>query len=121
MFHRKLFLAACLCLAASLPAFGQGAGYLFQLTETAAGNFYPYVETANPLNPVVGSAIGPAGVAQVIAKPDGSKFYLLSTSGAGSVQSVDATFTKFNTVNLAGASVNTPVTTAVMTPRICFT
>src|ERR1700749_1417665 len=116
MFHRKLFLAASLCVTLSLTAFGQGAGYLFQLTENAAGNFYPYIETANPLNPVVANAIGPAGVSQVIAKPDGSKFYLLGTSGAGSVQSVDATFTKFNTVNLTGASVNAPVTTAVVTP-----
>ncbi|MGD1096972.1 MAG: Ig-like domain-containing protein, partial [Bryobacteraceae bacterium] len=83
----------------------QGAGYLFQLSgaSSTGGNFYPYLETANPFNPVVENAVGPAGVSQVIAKPDGTKFYLLGTSGANALQSVNASFTTFTSINGLGA------------------
>src|ERR1700730_16291336 len=98
MFVRKTILAICVCVATSAIGFGQGAGYLFQLSGSASpnGNYYPYLETANPFNPVVGNALGPSGVTQVISKPDGSKFYLMGTSGANALQSVNSSFTSGN-------------------------
>src|SRR5580704_8257632 len=98
MSNFKLSFAACLCVAASTTTFGQnqGVGYLFQFsnpltTTSPSQQFFGYVANANPLSPIV-TANGPSGIARIIPKPDGSKFYLIGSSGATAVQSANSTF-----------------------------
>jgi len=100
---RNVTLAAGVCLAASLAAFGQpGVGYLFQLpgqNSSSSTPIYGYPYAANPLTPTI-DTLGPNGTYQVVAKPDGSGFYVLGTT----LQIANQSFTNFTTVNgISGA------------------
>jgi uncharacterized protein (TIGR03437 family) len=83
-------------LAAISAAYGQGTtnnqgqSYLLQLpgATVSNGTFIGFLDNANPLTSFV-TTTGPAGLTRVIAKPDGSKFYLV---GTGAVQSIDGAF-----------------------------
>ncbi len=114
MIQRNIFFVVCVCLAASVSALAApGDGILFQLpgfnSQSARILGYPYL--ANPFNPSI-DVFGPAGAGLVLAKPDGSKFYVLGNSGTTSLQSADATFTNFRSVN----GLSAPPTTLALTP-----
>jgi len=115
MFNRNFLLAAVVSIAASLAAFAQGpgTGYIFQVpgASSSSAQLAGYIETANPLTAAINTS-GPAGVFKIIAKPDGSKFYLLGSSGANALQSVDSTFTNFKSIN----GIGTAPTAAALTP-----
>lgn len=116
MSHRNLSFAVCVCLAASVAAFGQanqGTGYLFQYAgyPSSSGQFLGYVATGN-LNVSINTT-GTAGLSQIIAKPDGTKFYLIGSGATTtSLQSADSSFTNFKSINGFGS---TP-TSAAITP-----
>jgi uncharacterized protein (TIGR03437 family) len=114
MLNRNVSLAVCLCLAASVVALGQpGAAYVFLLPGiTSQGSriqTYPYA--ANPFNPSA-DVLGPQGAAQVFAKPDGTRFYILGSGGNTSLQSTDQNLTSFRSINGLGA----PPTSIAITP-----
>ncbi len=93
---RNLTLAVGVCLAAGV-AFGQpGVGYLFQLPGQGSTNAqivgYPYA--ASPLAPGV-NTLGPNGTYQILAKPDGSGYYVLGST----LQIAGQNFTTFTSVN----------------------
>jgi uncharacterized protein (TIGR03437 family) len=103
---RNLTLAVGVCLAAAV-AFGQpGAGYLFQLPGPGSSNAqivgYPYA--ASPLTPSV-TTLGPNGTYQIVAKPDGSGYYVLGAT----LQIANPSFTTFTSVN---GIANTPTAVA---------
>lgn len=110
---RNITLAASVFVAASVAAFGQpGAGYVFQLPgrNTSNGQIYGYPYAANPLSnsPSAGgvSSQGPNGTYQIVAKPDGSGYYVLGST----LQIANPSFTTFTSVN--GIS-GTPAAVAV--------
>ena len=117
MFNRNTYLTLLVYVAALSAAFGQnggtaapGSGLMFQLPGigSTSGQFIGYLENANPLNPSI-SATGPAGTAQLLLKPDGSKVFMIGTS----VQSIDGAF------SIAPSSVNGlvgPPTAAAISP-----
>lgn len=93
MLNRFVSLVAFVCLA--VAAFGQpcntpGASCLFQQpgTNQNSGGFVVVPAGSSALN-VLASPTGPIGLSYVIAKPDGSKFYLVSPS---QIQSIDGAF-----------------------------
>ncbi len=97
---RNLTLAVSVCLAASVAAFGQpGAGYVFQLpgqnTTNAQIVGYPYA--ANPLTASI-NTLGPNGTYQIVAKPDGTGYYVLGAT----LQIANPAFTTFTTINGIG-------------------
>jgi uncharacterized protein (TIGR03437 family) len=97
MFNRNVTLAAAVCVAASVAAFGQaGAGYVFQIPGSNTTNSqivgYPYA--ANPLAPSI-NTLGPNGTYQIVAKPDGTGYYILGAT----LQIANPTFTTFTSVN----------------------
>ena len=117
MSNRNVSLAIGVCLAASISVLAQtnqGVGYLFQLpgASSSGGQFFPFLETANPFNPIISTAVGPSGTFEILPLPAGNKFYLIGTSGANGLQSVDPTFTNFHSVNGLGAA----PTAAAVTP-----
>ncbi|HVO99451.1 MAG TPA: Ig-like domain-containing protein [Bryobacteraceae bacterium] len=96
MFKRNLVFAA-LCLAAGSAVFGQpGTGYVFQIPGAGTTNAqivgYPY--SSSPLSPTI-NTLGPNGTTQIVAKPDGTGYYVLGTT----LQIADPTFTTFTTIN----------------------
>jgi uncharacterized protein (TIGR03437 family) len=102
MFNRNVTLAAVVCIAAGVAAFGQpGAGFVFQLPGTGSSSVqivgYPYA--ANPLTGNVSAggvnASGPTGTYQIIGKPDGTGFYVLGST----LQVANNGFTTFSTIN----------------------
>jgi uncharacterized protein (TIGR03437 family) len=105
MLNRNVPLVVCLSMSLG-AAFGQtnnqGNGYVFEFanTATASGQFQGFLYNATSIsNPVVngtGNSAGPVGASQVIAKPDGSKFYIL---GGGGLETLDATFSNPKTIN----------------------
>jgi uncharacterized protein (TIGR03437 family) len=116
MSHRNLSFAVCVCLAATVAAFGQanqGTGYLFQFAgyPSTSSQFLGYVATGN-LNASINTS-GPSGISQIIPKPDGSKFYLIGSGTTSAIQAVDPTFTQFSGVN----GFDAPPTAAAITPN----
>jgi uncharacterized protein (TIGR03437 family) len=105
---RNVTLAAGVCLAVSMAAFGQpGVGYLFQLPgQNSSSNtpIYGYPYSANPLTPAI-NTLGPNGTYQIVAKPDGSGYYVLGNT----LQIANQNFSNFSTVNGIG---NTPTAVA---------
>ena len=106
MLIRHVSLVACLCWA-SLATYGDatGAGYVFELPgpSIAGAHFQAYGYNSSPFN-VLYDNLGPTSANQVVALPDGSKFYMLGANGAG-LQSVDPTFTTFRSINgIAGTA-----------------
>jgi len=114
MLNRTVSLVVCLSIlagAAFAQTSNQGTSYIFEFANTtsASGQFQAFVSSAQSLGTPVFNTTGPAGANQVVAKPDGTKFYVI---GSGGVQDFNPGFT-------AGAAVNgisgTP-TQAVMSP-----
>ena len=107
MLIRHVSLVACLCWG-SLAAYGDatsGAGYVFELPgPTIAGaHFQAFGYNANPFNAIF-DALGPTSADQVVALPDGSKFYMLGAGGGG-LESIDPAFTTFRSINgIAGTA-----------------
>jgi len=94
---RNVTVAAAVSIAASLAAFGQpGVGYVFQLPgqNTSSGQIYGYPYAANPLAPSV-NTLGPNGTFKIVAKPDGSGYYVLGAT----LQIANPTFTTFTSIN----------------------
>src|SRR5690349_5535373 len=108
----KLCLVAALVMAAIPTASGQPSGYLFQLPgpNVPGSRFFSFIADANPFTPFVDKS-GPQSASQVLAKPDGTKFYFIG-SGAGGVQSIDNTFGTFRSVN----GITGTATAAAITP-----
>jgi uncharacterized protein (TIGR03437 family) len=108
----KLCLVAGLLLAALPAAYSQPTGYLFQLPgpNVPGSRFFSFIGDANPFTPLVDKN-GPLSANQVLAKPDGTKFYFIG-AGTGGVQSIDNTFSTFRSVNgIVGSA-----TAAAITP-----
>ena len=99
MEKRFLSLAVCVSMAAGTVAFAQNTGksYLVQFPgpEEPGARFLAYTADATPLIADV-DALGPNNSTQLIAKPDGSKFYIL---GDGPIQQIDANLSTFQTLN----------------------
>src|ERR1700683_565970 len=95
---RNVTLAAGVCLAASVAAFWPpGVGYLFQLpgqNSSANTPIYGYPYAANPLTPSI-DTLGPNGTYQIVAKPDGSGYYVLGST----LQIANQNFSNFTTVH----------------------
>jgi hypothetical protein len=103
MFHRSVSLAACLFVA-SLAAFGACTPATtsrfvleFPQAHSSGARFQGFSADDNCQLAVI-DATGPANVSKMIAKPDGTKFYVMGTGG---IQSVDPAFasTSFHPVN----------------------
>jgi uncharacterized protein (TIGR03437 family) len=78
----------------------------FPQLSSLSTRFQGFSADENCPGPVI-DATGPTGSSQLIAKPDGSKFYVLGSAG---IQSVDPSFTAFRTINgIAG----TPTSMAI--------
>src|SRR2546427_40171 len=98
MNRNSAFVAACLCLAASVTAFAQaGSSYLFEIpASSSSSQLLGFLSNTNNFsNPTI-NAQGPLGTFQIIPKPDGTKFYLLGTN---SVQVADPGFVNFRPIN----------------------
>lgn len=105
---RNITLAVAVCFAAGVAAYGQpGAGYVFQLPgkNTASGQIVGYPYAANPLTPSI-NTLGPNGTYQIVAKVDGSGYYVLGST----LQIANPTFSTFTSVNGIAA---TPTAVAV--------
>ena len=116
MLNRNVSLAVCLSLLASISAFGQGnqgTGYVFELpgANSAGSSLQGFIYNGNFLGPDIPTVSGPVGASQIIAKPDGSKFYVVGAN-AGGLESVDPTFTNFSAIS----GISGIVCSAVITP-----
>lgn len=102
----RLCLVALVCLAMGATAVAQSSGYLFQLpgANVPGSRFFGFVYDANPFSPLVDKS-GPLSATQVLAKPDGTKFYFIG-SGSGGVQSIDSGFNTFQSINGILGTVN---------------
>ena len=98
MLNRSVPLVVCLSLVSAVAAAQnpQGVGYAVQFSSTASGRFEVYSENAStfPTASIVGS--GPAGPTQIVAKPDGSQFYIVGENTVGSVNPTFSTVTDLN-------------------------
>jgi uncharacterized protein (TIGR03437 family) len=95
MLNRNVSLVVCLSIfagAAFAQSSNQGTGYVFQFANTTAtsGQFQAFLYNSGSLGTPVFNTTGPVGANQVIAKPDGSKFYVV---GSGGVDEFNSTFT----------------------------
>ncbi len=79
MFQPKMLFAAIVLLSLSLTAFGQ-ANYVVELSGTAGGQFYPYVESTGPLSQVSSTAAGPGGTFEIVSRLDGQQFFLIGNT-----------------------------------------
>jgi len=112
MLNRNVSLAVCLALA-SLSAFGACTSattsrYVLEFPQfgSSVTRFQGFAADDACAGPVI-DVNGPANVSQMIAKPDGTKFYLLGSTG---VQSSDPSFTALRQINgIAG----TPTSMAI--------
>lgn len=98
MVNRVFALVVCVLTAAGAAlAQNQGKSFLFQFPgpEEPGARFLAYTADATPLIAHV-DALGPANSRQILAKPDGSKFYIL---GDGPIQRIDAAFSSFQSLN----------------------
>jgi uncharacterized protein (TIGR03437 family) len=97
MSKHNLSLAFGMCIAASVAAFAQpGTGYLFQLpgANSSSGQIFGYPYAATPLTASV-NTLGPSNTSQIVAKPDGTGFYVLGSS----LQIANSALTSFTTIN----------------------
>ncbi len=107
MFIRALALcAACGVLAANLLH----AQDLFALPGYNSSSQQVVVYAVNPISELTTFPAGP-GAFLVLAKPDGSKFYVIAHSSAQTITSVDSKFQGTRTISLPQAA-----TAAVLTP-----
>ncbi len=100
MLNRNVPLVVCLSVmsAAAFAQGNQGTGWVFEIANTASasGQFQGFVYNASSIGTPVFSNTGPTGAIQVIAKPDGSKFYV---PGSGGLDSFDPAFSTPKTIN----------------------
>jgi uncharacterized protein (TIGR03437 family) len=86
-----------------MAAFGQpGVGYVFQLpgqNSSANTAIYGYSYSANPLTPTI-DTLGPNGTYNIVAKPDGTGYYVLGTT----LQIANQNFSNFTTINGIGGT-----------------
>jgi uncharacterized protein (TIGR03437 family) len=114
MLNRYVSLAVCLCLLASISAFGQGnqgTGYVFALPgpNSSGSNLEGFVYNGSFLAPEIPSTVGPAGARLVIPKPDGSKFYVVGSNAGGLESTVD--LSHFSAINgIAGSTCAAAIT-----------
>jgi uncharacterized protein (TIGR03437 family) len=78
----------------------------FQPANSSATSFQGFSADGNCSTAAV-TANGPIGLSQMVAKPDGTKFFLL---GSGGVQSVDPSFVNFQAIN---GIIGTPTTMGI--------
>ena len=94
MLNRNVSLALCLSViaGAAFAQSNQGTGYIFEFATAsgASGQFQGFTYNTASLGTPAFSATGPTGSNQVVAKPDGSKFYVV---GSGGVDDFNPTFT----------------------------
>ncbi|MBV9401150.1 MAG: hypothetical protein JO062_24445 [Bryobacterales bacterium] len=103
MSNRSVSVAACLFLA-SVAAFGvctpaTTARFVLEFPQlNSSGSRFQGFDADNNCQLAVIDATGPTNVSQMVAKPDGTKFYVRGSSG---IQSVDPAFasTSFHSVN----------------------
>ena len=97
MSKRSLSLWLSVSIAASVAAFGQsGTGYVFELPgqNSSSGQIYGYPYSGNPLTASI-NTLGPNGTYQLVAKPDGTGYYVVGTT----LQIANTNFSTFTTVN----------------------
>ena len=113
----RLCLVASFCLALSINAFGQTSGYLFQLPgpNIPGSVFSAFAYDSNNLGVPLVNKNGPLSATQVIAKPDGTKFYFIG-SGSNGVQSIDSGFNTFSSLNGIKPNNAGAITAATITP-----
>jgi uncharacterized protein (TIGR03437 family) len=116
MLNRTVSLVVCLSVIAGAAfaqtSSNQGTGYIFEFANSAAspGQFQGFIYNTTALGTPVFNATGPTGsTPQVIAKPDGSKFYVVNTTG---IDDFNPGFTTSVAIN--GISGN--ITQAIITP-----
>ncbi|MBV8845463.1 MAG: hypothetical protein JO307_21865, partial [Bryobacterales bacterium] len=103
MSNRSVSVAACLFMA-SVAAFGvctpaTTARFVLEFPQpNSSGSRFQGFDADNNCQLAVIDATGPTNVSQMVAKPDGTKFYVRGSSG---IQSVDPAFasTSFHPVN----------------------
>ncbi len=98
MLNRNVPLAVCLTVlsGAALAQNPQGVGYAVEFAPTASGPFQVFPEnTATFASSNIGNT-GPSGTSQIVAKPDGSKFYIV---GSGGLDSIDPAFSTPKAIN----------------------
>src|ERR1700742_1390733 len=98
MLNRNAPLVVCLTLlsGAALAQTPQGVGYAVEFASSASGQLQAFPENTATFATSSITVAGPAGPGQVIAKPDGSKFYLV---GSTALDSIDPAFTTPKTIN----------------------
>ena len=94
MLNRNVSLALCLSViaGAAFAQSNQGTGYIFEFANAtgASGQFQAFIYNTSSLGTPAFSATGPIGSNQVVAKSDGSKFYVV---GSGGVDDFNPAFT----------------------------
>jgi Bacterial Ig-like domain (group 1) len=109
MLNRNAPIAVCLC-ASALAAFGQqGTRYV---VEFSGAQLQAFSADSNSATPVFNANLDPnppTGVSQMIAKPDGSKFYIMSSTG---IQSITPAFAANSFNSISGIS-GTPTAMAM--------
>ncbi|HEY6342362.1 MAG TPA: hypothetical protein VIY49_12785 [Bryobacteraceae bacterium] len=109
MLNRNASLVVCVCIA-SLAALGQGTRYVVELSGgTQFDGFGADANSTSPAFAGTADSSPPGTVTQVIAKPDGSQFYIVGTQG---VQSVTPAFSASSFTTIAGIS-GTPTAVAL--------
>ena len=101
MFKRNLSLAACLWFV-SMAAFSQSS-YIFQLPGANATGTQIVGLGDDNFSRAVSNASGPAGAYQVLATPNGGKFFILSSSG---LQSASGTLTSLTSISGIAGTIN---------------
>jgi len=117
MLNRTVWLALCLSViagAAFAQTSNQGTGYVFEFATGSSGSAVQFqgflASLGTPVFPSTPGATGPAGNnPQVVAKPDGSKFYLVN---AGGVDDFDPNFTTAKSLN----GISGTISQAIITP-----
>jgi len=98
MLNRNVPLVVCLSLlsAAAFAQTPQGVGYAVEFASSGSGQFQVFPENASSFTKSSVGNTGPAGPDQMVAKPDGSKFYII---GSSAIDSIDPAFTTPKTIN----------------------
>ncbi len=98
MLNRNVPLVVCLSLlsAAAFAQNPQGVGYAVEFTSSGSGQFQLFPENPSTFTTASVGSTGPTGPNQLIAKPDGSKFYVLGSTG---LDSIDPAFTTPKAIN----------------------
>jgi uncharacterized protein (TIGR03437 family) len=98
MLNRNVPLVVCLGLlsAAAFAQNPQGVGYAVEFANSGSGQFQLFPENPSTFTTASVGNTGPGGANQLIAKPDGSKFYIIGSAG---VDSIDPAFSTPKAIN----------------------